>query len=256
MKSSIKAVVLLGLISPAALLAADGPRFTILYGAETSINGDVHGGTIAPIANLGPLNPALEGVSAELRIESRSYDAIYGKSDAFGIEMSWPMADGEVFGQLRSLNSGDGMVQVGGAFVPALDTTLPVYGHFDSYDSLALEGGYRYYFGDGKFRPYLAGRIGATRVGSIDADFTIPDAAIALNNVPFFDGGWQLSGGADLGVAWMISDNFSLALEASAQYHGDLDGDDSAIAGLGLGSINDTGSRLSVPVNLRAVFQF
>src|SRR5690606_36648876 len=104
-------------------------------GRDLSVSGDVHEGAISPIADLGPLNPALAGVSAELRIQSRSYDDIYGKANSFGVEMSWPMAQGEVFGQLRSTRAGDGEVQVGGAYVPALSTTLPVYGRFDSYDS-------------------------------------------------------------------------------------------------------------------------
>ena len=36
----------------------------------------------------------------------------------------------------------------------------------------------------------------------------------------------------------------------------DLSGDDSAIGGLGLGSINDTGKRVSVPVSIAARFDF
>jgi len=256
MKRALIPVLVLASLAPMASMAQDGPSFSVFAGRDLSVSGDVHKGAIAPIADLGPLNPALAGVSAELRIESRSYDDIYGNANSFGVEMSWPMADGEIFGQLRSTRSSDGEVQVGGAFVPALNTTLPVFGRFEGYKSLSIEGGYRHYLGTGKVRPYIAGRVGATRVDDITATFAIPDANILLSDVPFFEGGWNLGGGADLGVMWALSDAASLGVEVGARYHGDLDGDDAAIGGLGLASINDTGSRTSFPVSLRFQMRF
>lgn len=246
--------VALGL--PATAMAQSGPSFILIGGGDVSVSGDVHKGAIAPIADLGPLNPALAGVSAELRIGARSYDRIYGKATNFGVEMAWPMASGEVFGQLLSTRTSAGSTEVGGAFVPALDTTLPVYGRFEGYKAMSLEGGYRHFFGTGKVRPYVAGRIGTTKVDGINATFTIPDAAITLTDVPFFDGGWQMSGGADLGLLWSMSEKASLGLEVGARYHGDISDDDSALAGLGLGSINDAGKRTSYPVNLRLQVRF
>ena len=256
MKRALVSVLVLASLAPIAAMAQDGPSFSLFAGRDMSVNGDVHTGAIAPIADLGPLNPALAGVSAELRIESRSYDEIYGNANSFGIEMSWPMSSGEVFGQLRTSSSSDGEVRVGGAYVPALSTTLPVYGRFEGYRSLSLEGGYRHYFATGKVRPYLAGRVGTTRVDDISATFEIPDADILLSDVPFFEAGWNFSGGADVGVMWALSDAASLGLEVGARYHGDLDGDDSAIGGLGLASINDTGSRTSFPISLRFQMKF
>ena len=241
---------------PATALAQSGPSFTLIGGGDVSVSGDVHKGAIAPIADLGPLNPALAGVSAELRIGARSYDRIYGKATNFGIEMAWPMASGEVFGQLLSTRTSAGSTEVGGAFVPALNTTLPVYGRFEGYKAMSLEGGYRHFFGTGKVRPYVAGRIGTTKVDGINATFTIPDAAITLTDVPFFDGGWQMSGGADLGLLWSMSEKASLGLEVGARYHGDISDDDSALSGLGLGSINDAGKRTAYPVNLRLQVRF
>lgn len=256
MKRALVPALVLASLAPMAAVAQDGPSFSAFVGSDLSVSGDVHKGAVSPIADLGPLNPALAGVSAELRIESRSYDDIYGKASSFGVEMSWPMAGGEVFGQLRSSRSSDGEVQVGGAFVPALDTTLPVFGRFDGYRSLSLEGGYRHYLATGKVRPYIAGRLGATRVDDIGATFAIPDANILLSDVPFFEGGWNFGGGADLGVMWALSDAASLGVEVGARYHGDLDGDDSAIGGLGLASINDTGARTSFPISLRFQMRF
>lgn len=238
------------LLSPTTAMAADGPVFTVFGGVDTSVSGEVHTGAIAPVGDLGPLNPALAGVAAELRIESRDYDDIYGNGKTLGVGMAWAMGGGELFGNVRTTRASGSQVQVGGAFVPALNTTLPVFGRFGDYDAMAVEAGYRQYFGSGKARPYLAGRIGATRVDAIDATFTIPDAGIALNNVAFYDGGWTMGVGVDAGVDWQVSDAVSLGLQVGVEHHGDLSDDDSAIGGLGLGSINDTGSRTSYPVNL------
>lgn len=250
------ALLAVALALPATAMAQSAPSFTLIGGGDVSVSGDVHKGAIAPIADLGPLNPALAGVSAELRIGARSYDRIYGKATNLGVEMAWPMASGEVFGQLLSTRTGAGSTEVGGAFVPALDTTLPVYGRFEGYKAMSLEAGYRHFFGTGKLRPYLAGRIGSTKVDGINATFTIPDAAITLTDVPFFDGGWQLSGGADLGLLWSMTEKSSLGLEVGARYHGDIADDDSALSGLGLASINDAGKRTSYPVNLRLQIRF
>ena len=238
------------LLSPATTLAADGPVFTLFGGTDLSVSGDVHKGAIAPIADLGPLNPALAGVAAELRIEPRDYGDIYGNAKTLGVGMAWAMGSGQVFGNLRTTRASGGQVQVGGAFVPLLNTTLPVYGRFGDYDALTVEGGYRQYFGNGNARPYLAGRVGATKVDAIDATFTIPDAAIALNDVAFYDSGWTMGVGLDAGIDWKVSESASLGLQVGVEHHGDLSDDDSAIGGLGLASINDTGSRTSYPVSL------
>lgn len=237
------------LMSPMAAMA-EGPVFSVFGGRDVSVSGEVHEGAVAPIADLGLLNPALAGVGAELRIQSRDYDEIYDNANSFGVQMAWEVDRGQWFGTLRRTTADGGQVQVGGAFVPALDTTLPVYGRFGDYEAMALEGGYRHFFGSGALRPYLGARVGATRVDEIRATFTIPDADIALNHVAFYEEGWIASAGVDAGVEWQLGESAHLALQASADYHADLKDDDGDIGGLGLGSINDTGSRMALPVRL------
>ena len=81
---------------------------------------------------------------------------------------------------------------------------------------------------------------------SIKATFTIPDAAIALNDVPFFDGGWLFSGGADLGLLWSVSEKTSLGLEVGARYHGDISDDDSALSGLAAAELGGAAAKEQV----------
>ncbi len=250
-----------------ALLAtsahAAGPeagRFSMSLtgGVDMPLSSDVHEGAVAPVPDLGPLNPALAGVSAELRIGARGHDRIYDLADTYGLEFAYGFDDSrELFGQVRQTRAGRGTLQVGGAFVPALATELPVYGTFGAYEALSAEVGYRHYFGTaGASRPFVAARLGATRTDAISATFEIPAAGITIADAPFFDSGWSATGGVDVGVLIPAGETFSVTLTGGLRYVADLKDDDSAIGGLGLAGINDTGSRVSLPVTLAARWDF
>lgn len=253
----------------AALLMVAGPAFaagpeqgrfsmSVLGGADFPVSGDVHTGAVAPVPDLGPLNPALAGVSAELRIRSRSHDQIYGNATSWGLEVGYGLSDrSEMFLQARETSADDGRVRVGAAYVPALATELDVFGTFSGYDAYTWEVGYRHFFGDGeRVKPFVAARLGATETDVIRATFEIPDAAITIPDAAFYDKGWALSGGLEAGVQIPFTDRFSMTLAAGVNYIGDLSDDDSAIAGLGLATINDTGSRVSTPVSITGRWDF
>ena len=250
-----------------ALLAtsahAAGPEagrlsLSVIGGVDVPLSGDVHDGAVAQVPDLGPLNPALAGVDAELRIGARSHDRIYDMATTYGLEFGYAFDENsELFGQVRQTRAGQGSVQVGGAYVPALDTELPVYGTFGDYSALSAEVGYRTYFGTaGSARPFVGARIGAARVNEIRATFEIPDAAITIPDAAFYDKGWVASAGLDVGVIVPIGETFSVTLASGVRYIADLKDDDSAIGGLGLASINDTGSRVSFPLTLAARWDF
>ena len=251
----------------AALLAtsahAAGPeagRFSmsLIGGIDVPLSGDVHDGAVAAVPDLGPLNPALTGIDAVLRIGDRGHDRIYDVAGTVGVEFAYAFDDrSELFGQVRRTEADDGTVRVGGAFVPALSAELPVFGTFSDYKALSAEIGYRYYFGTpGYARPFVGARAGAVRVDEIRATFEIPDAGITIADAPFYESGWIATGGLDLGVIMPVSERFSVTLASGVRYIADLKDDDSAIGGLGLAAINDTGSRFSVPVTLSARWDF
>ncbi|KRA54485.1 hypothetical protein ASD77_07750 [Pseudoxanthomonas sp. Root65] len=231
---------------------------SVLGGVDFPVSGDVHSGAVAPVPDLGPLNPALAGVSAELRIRSRSHDQIYGNAMSWGLEVGYGLSDrSEVFLQARETSADDGRVRVGAAYVPALDTELDVFGRFSGYDAYTWEAGYRHFFRDaGRVRPFVAARLGATETDAIRATFEIPDAAITIPNAPFYEKAWALSGGIEAGVQIPFTERFSMKVAAGLNYIDDLSDDDSAIAGLGLARINDTGSRVSVPLSITGRWDF
>lgn len=239
---------------------------SITAGLEYPIDGDVHGGATAPVASLAALNPNLPAASAELRIQARSFDDIYGEAATFGVEGAYGLGGGlEVIGAIRSIQADEGRVQVGTAFVPALSAELPVFGRFGEFNAVAFEAGLRQHFdAGGGFAPFIGGRVGLTQVDAIRATFTVPvpngvgtePNDIALNNVAFYDDSTALTVGLDVGASFEIAEGFTLTAETGVRYQGELDGDDSAIGGLGLARINDAGDRISVPVTVKGTFRF
>lgn len=238
---------------------------SVNVGAELPLDGDVHGGAAATVASLAALNPNLPATSAQLRIESRSYDDIYGNATTYGIEGRYGLAgDREVFGEVRRTEADGGKVQVGTAFVPALNATLPVNGTFDDFKSTTVEAGVRQYFGSGKVRPYVAARAGVAFVDEIRASFQVPvpdlvgtePNDINLNNVPFYDDSTTVSAGLDVGASWQVAERLSVSAEVGIRYRGDLDGNDAAIGGLGLASINNDSDAISVPVSVKLSYAF
>jgi len=243
---------------PLSLPKAGGFTVGLDVGADFSVSGDVHGGAAAPIADLGGLNPDLAGVASTLLIESRSFGDIYGETSiSVGGEVGYGLSDSsQVFGAVRYVATGDGSAQVGLADVPALSAQLPVFGEFDEYAAVSLEAGYRQFFGDALARPYAGLRGGVAFVDSINATFTIPDAGITIENAPFYDSTATYTVGADVGVLVAATEFAAVSLETGVRYTGALDGDDSAIGGLGLAAINEEGGRLAIPVLVRGVLTF
>jgi hypothetical protein len=231
----------------------------ITGGVEFPIGGSVHGGATAPVPNLGPLNPALAGVAADLKVGKRSQRQIYKNPYNFGLELGYGVSEtGEVFGSVRRTVSRTGRATVGSAVItttvagaPAVGTALPIEGTFGKYKATDVELGYRQYFGGGSIQPYGAARAGIGFVDKINANFNIPAAAIAINNAKFYKSSTIFSGGLDLGVSADVGANAAIQLETGLRYASKLKGDDTSLTGLGLQSINNSGSRLSVPITVK-----
>ncbi len=244
--------------APALAQTAPGAVSVSVYGgADFAVGGTMHDGANAPVANLGALNPALNGIPAVLQIQPRSQNEVFDTGWTLGGELAYGLSESsEVLFAARYTEAKGNKINVGGAAAGApVNATLPVLGDFGDYKSLALELGYRQYLGSGEgITPFVTARAGAARISALSANFTVPDAAIALNGVPFSNGSWAFTGGADLGVAIPLGERASIVPEVGIQYIGGPNGNDTALGGLGLGGINNKGERWSVPVRVRLKF--
>lgn len=236
---------------------------------DSPVDGDVHGGrttAILPGAAVLSLFPAATlpptATGARLNIDARSFEDIYGEAFGVAIEGAYGLGGGrELFGAVGYLSADEGSVQVGTADVlgagNAILATAPVFGRFGEYQATTIEGGVRQFFNlQSPLKPYIAGRIGAAFVDEIRASFTIPAVNIAANNVPFYDETTVVTLGLDVGISYDVTDRFSVQAETGVRYAGDLDGNDAVLSALDLSQINEEGSRLSVPVTVKARFAF
>jgi hypothetical protein len=246
---------LVGFSSASVAQVAPGKwSISIAGGADEAIDGTMHGGANAPVADLGALNPALSGIPATLQIGSRSQNKVYDTALTFGGEIGYGLSEtGEALLAVRYLKANGNRINVGSAAAGApVNASLPVLGDFGDYKSLSVELGYRKYLKSGEgLTPFVAARAGLARVSSISADFSVPDAGIALNNVPFSKSSWEFTGGLELGVSIPIGANFRIEPEVGVRYTSGAKGNDTALGGLGLGSINNKGERWSIPARIR-----
>ncbi len=225
---------------------------TIHGGGDIPIDGNVHKGAVAPIADLGVLNPALAGTAAELQIEKRSQKSVYDEGYNVGVELAYGLSDSsEVFGSVRHAWTGKGRATVGGALIPAQSATLPVTAEFSKQKSDTIELGYRQYLGSGGLQPYGALRGGIGFHDRVRVDLAVPDAAIAVDGARFTKKTTTFSGGVDLGVSYDLGSTVSIQAETGLRYRSKLKDDDTDLTALGLAGINNGGDRLSVPITVR-----
>jgi hypothetical protein len=132
---------------------------------------------------------------------------------------------------------------------------LDLNADFADYKEWGLEAGFRHYLSSGRFKPYVGVNGGVRFLSELPATFSVPAAGVVLADVPFFDKSTVGVFGADLGLAYAISENAEIGIETGPRYQTSpsrLNG----LAGTGLEPINDTGSRWSMPVLATVTFRF
>ena len=132
---------------------------------------------------------------------------------------------------------------------------LALNADFAEYKEWGVELGYRIYFGEKAFKPYVAPVAGLRFISELPATFSVPAAGVVLSDVPFYDKSTVGVFGADLGFAYDLNESVAMGIEAGLRYasgSSNLEG----LAGTGLEPINDTGSRWSVPVTATLKFRF
>jgi hypothetical protein len=232
----------------------------VSLGAPIFGSGKLHGAAVTTVPSLTALNPALPAVPAVLDIGSRRFSKVYDAPAQFGVEMGYGLTDNvELFGGLNYSKAEGSRINVGSATVAALNATLPVFGEFGDLKNLEFEAGARYFFAGDGISPFIGGSLGAVQQDRVNATFTIPDApagGITLSNVPFFKKTTALSVGVEGGVSIGLSDTVDGRLSAGAKYIGAARGDDTALSGLGLGTINNGSERWSYPVKATLAVRF
>jgi opacity protein-like surface antigen len=208
-------------------------------GTDIELAGDVHKGG----------NGTVLGLSTS--VDARSFGDVYDPGFRGQVSIGYGVgATSEVFLRGSYYKMQSETLQVGTVAGLALNAD------FAEYKEWGAELGYRYYFNaDKPLKLYVGAVAGLRFVSELPSTFSVPAAGVVLSDVPFYDSSTVGVFGADLGLSFDVASNVALGLETGPRYQtglSDLEG----LAGTGLESINDTGSRWSMPIVATLRFRF
>jgi hypothetical protein len=208
-------------------------------GTDIELSGDVHDGGSGTVLTL------------PTSVEARSYSDVYDPSFRGQASIGYGIGPrSEVFLRGSYYKMSSSTLQVGTV------AGLVLNADFADYKEWGAESGYRYYFSaDQRFKPYMGVAAGLRFVSELPSTFSVPAAGVVLSDVPFYDSSTVGVFGGDLGFSYDVSKSVSLGIEAGLRYQTGLS-DIEGLAGTGLETINDVGSRWSVPVLATVTFRF
>jgi hypothetical protein len=240
-RRTLAAVAVAALLVPAAG-RAEGMKgkwsLSLQGGTDLELSGNVHEGGSGQVLGL-PTN-----------VEARSYSDVYDPSFRGQLSIGYGVAEkGEIFLRGSYYKMSSSTLQVGTV------ANLTLNADFAEYKEWGVEAGYRHFFGDKKFKPYIGVAGGLRMISELPSTFSVPAANVVLPDVPFYDSSTVGVFGADLGFSYDLSESVAIGIETGPRFQTSLS-DVDGLAGTGLEPINDTGSRVSMPIYASLSFRF
>lgn len=249
------------IVSPAVAVAqVEQGRWSLSLeaGADFPVDGELNGGRHVAIPDGGVIDPDFAGEDFILHVDPVQYEDVYDTSWAVGGEVGYGLSDNsEVFGTVRYTSASGGGVPFARLQNVTTVEVIPITATFDDHEVWTLDLGYRRYFGEGpRWKPYVAGRIGAAYTSGISASFTTADGSFAANDVTFYDDSWSWTFGGDLGVNYQATDRFAIQAEVGLRYISDLtDEEGPGLINFGLAELNDdSGASITAPLMIRGKY--
>jgi hypothetical protein len=132
----------------------------------------------------------------------------------------------------------------------------PLYTRFSNTSALDFEGGLRYYFlPEGPTRTYVAGAAGVRFQDRIGATIRVLELGLTLDDLDYFEDSILFVFGGDAGVSRDLSDTVAIGAEIGLRYQPKFSRA-SVLPGTGLEGINDTGSRVGLPISAFITWRF
>ena len=132
----------------------------------------------------------------------------------------------------------------------------PLYTRFTNTKALDLEGGLRYYFlPEGPTRTYVAGVGGIRFQDRIGATIRVLEVGLTLDDLDYFEDSTLFIFGGDAGISQDLSDSIAIGAEIGLRYQPKFS-PAAILPGTGLEGINDTGSRLGLPISAFLTWRF
>jgi opacity protein-like surface antigen len=132
----------------------------------------------------------------------------------------------------------------------------PLYTRFTNTSALDVEGGLRYYFlPEGPIRTYVAGVGGVRFQDRIGATIRVLEVGLTLADLDYFESSTLFIFGADTGISYDLSDTVAIGAEIGLRYQPKFK-PAPILPGTGLEGINDTGSRVGLPLSAFLTWRF
>lgn len=133
---------------------------------------------------------------------------------------------------------------------------FPLFTRFSNTSAVDLEGGLRYYFKpEGPTRTYVAGVGGIRFHDRVGATIRVLEVGLTLADLDYFESSTVFVFGADAGISRDISDTIAIGAELGLRYQPKLS-PAPVLSGTGLEGINDTGSRVGLPISAFLTWRF
>lgn len=230
-------------------------------GTDFTVGGSVTKATSATTVAAGTVGGITFGAVGTLTFESKKFSDVYERPIDVGVGVSYGLSNsGEIFGSVRYLHAtakraNVGTISVAGtvggvAFAAGADLAAKP----DDFSSSALDVGYRHFFNSGsKLLPYAGASVGVNYTSAIDVETFVGESSAGKSK--FYNSSLSPAAGLQIGVTYQAAPQVALGFETGLRYDGRLKGNDRDL-GSALGSVNDAGDRISIPVRLtgRIVF--
>jgi hypothetical protein len=133
---------------------------------------------------------------------------------------------------------------------------FPLYTRFTNTSALDLEGGLRYYFlPEGPTRTYVAGVAGIRFQDRIGATIRVLEVGLTLDDLDYFEDSTLFVFGGDAGISHDLSDAIAIGAEIGLRYQPKFS-PAAILPGTGLEGINDTSSRVGLPISAFITWRF
>ncbi len=132
----------------------------------------------------------------------------------------------------------------------------PLYTRFSNTSGLDLEGGLRYYFlPEGPTRTYVGGVAGIRFQDRVGVTIRVLEVGLTLNDLDYFEHSTLFLFGTQAGISHDLSDTIAIGAEIGLRYQPKFS-PAPVLSGTGLEGINDTGSRVGLPISAFLTWRF
>lgn len=186
-------------------------------------------------------------------IEAQGNGAIHGHAFRGSVSVGYGVSRNvELFAR-----GGRSRAEAGGSLQVGIAETLPLLADFAPYEEWGTEAGLRYYFASARgLKPYVAGVGGVRFLDAAPIALSVPEANVFLPDLALYDKSTVGVLGADVGVSYDLSRHVSVGGEVGLRCQTKASGIDTSLAGTDLETINDGGSRWSVPIQGHVTLRF